>query len=110
MPTSTTAPRTGRDISKRVLLALLVAFAAAPAAAPALAQQTPIPLPAQPRSSAMGYYMMQGNTIIAGPYANGPACIQAINVLMKSLPANVAPDRLRSPQALEYQGSRPRRR
>jgi hypothetical protein len=91
MLTSATAPKTGRDISKRVLLGLFVAFATVPAAAPAPAQQTPIPLPAQPASPQMGYYMMQGHTIVAGPYSSGPACIKAIAVLTKSLPANVAP-------------------
>jgi hypothetical protein len=91
MPTSTTAPKTGRDISKRVLLALFVAFATVPGAAPALAQPAPIPLPAQPASPAMGYYMMQGNRIVAGPYSSGPACMKAIATLMKSLPANTAP-------------------
>jgi hypothetical protein len=91
MPTSTTAPQTGRDISKRVLLALLVAFATVPAAAPALAQQTPIPIPAQPATGAMGYYMMQGSRIVGGPYTSGSACMKALAVLMKSLPPNVAP-------------------
>ena len=91
MATSTTAPKTGRDISKRVLLALLVAFATVPAAAPALAQQTPIPLPVQPNPKTMGYYMMQGSRIVGGPYSSGPACMKAVAQLMKSLPANVAP-------------------
>ena len=91
MPISTTAPKTGRDISKRVLLALLVAFAAIPAAAPALAQQPPATLPALPAQSAMGYYMMQGSRIVGGPYASGPACVKALATLMKSLPSNTAP-------------------
>ncbi len=93
MATSTTAPKTGRDISKRVLLALLVAFAIVPAAAPALAQTapTPVPIPVQPAPSAMGYYMMQGNRIVGGPYSSGPACMKAVAELMKSLPANIAP-------------------
>jgi hypothetical protein len=91
MPTSTTAPKTVRDISKRVLLALLVAFAAIPAAGPALAQQTPIPIPVQPAPNAMGYYMMQGSRIVGGPYTSGPACMKALTALLKSLPPNVAP-------------------
>jgi hypothetical protein len=91
MPTSATAPKTGRDISKRVLLALFVAFATVPAAAPALAQQTPIPLPAQPKSPQMGYYMMTGNTILAGPYSSGPACMQAVAAYKRSQPQNVLP-------------------
>jgi hypothetical protein len=88
MATTTTAPKTGRDISKRVLLALLVAFATVPAAAPALAQQAPAPAPAP---NAMGYYMMQGSRIVGGPYTSGPACQKAVAQLVKSLPANVAP-------------------
>jgi hypothetical protein len=91
MATTTTAPKTGRDISKRVLLALLVAFATVPAAAPALAQQAPAPVPAQPAPNAMGYYMMQGSRIVGGPYTSGPACQKAVAQLMKSLPANIAP-------------------
>jgi len=62
-----------------------------PAAEPALAQQAPIPIPAQPAPSAMGYYMMQGNRIVGGPYTSGPACMKALADLLKSLPPNVAP-------------------
>jgi hypothetical protein len=39
----------------------------------------------------MGYYMMQGNRIVGGPYTSGPACTKALATLAKSLPSNVAP-------------------
>jgi hypothetical protein len=39
----------------------------------------------------MGYYMMQGSRIVSQSYASGPACLKALGVLMKSLPATVAP-------------------
>lgn len=93
MPISTTAPQTGRDISKRVLLALLVAFAAQPVAA--LAAATPVPVPVQvPMQSApgkMGYYMMQGSRIVSAEYPNAPECFKAVAALMKTLPPNIAP-------------------
>jgi hypothetical protein len=92
MPTSTTAPKTGRDISKRVLLALLVAFATLPATVPARAQTPiPVPVPVQPPPGQMGYYMMQGTRIIGGPYTSGPECMKAVTALMKQLPGNIAP-------------------
>jgi hypothetical protein len=91
MPISTAAPKTGRDIPKRVLLALLVAFATLPAASPALAQSIPTPLPAPPQLAAMGYYMMQGSRIVSSVYPSAPACFKAVAELMKTLPANTAP-------------------
>ena len=91
MPISTAAPKTGRDIPKRVLLALLVAFATLPATSPALAQSTPTPLPAPPPLAAMGYYMMQGSRIVSEAYPSAPACFKAVAELMKTLPANTAP-------------------
>jgi hypothetical protein len=94
MPISTTAPKTGRDISQRVLLALFVAFAVQPAPAAAVATPTPAPiapLPMQPSTGAMGYYMMQGSRIVSAPYPSAPACFKAVEALMKTLPANTAP-------------------
>jgi hypothetical protein len=96
MPISTAAPKTGRDILKRVLLALLVAFATLPSAAPALAQSatpvpTMVPIPVQPGPNGMGYFMMQGSRIVSAAYPSAPACFKALTALMKTLPANVAP-------------------
>lgn len=94
MPTSTTAQKTGRDIPKRVLLALLVAFAV-PGAATAAPVATPSPPSAMPAVSLPGgplaYYMMQGSRIVSAPYASAPACFKALADLMKTLPPNIAP-------------------
>ncbi len=94
MPISTTAPKTGRDISKRVLLALIVAFAA-PAAPAFAAAPTPSPAPAAipmpPAPGKMGYYMMQGSRIVSAVYPSAPDCFKAVTALMKTLPANTAP-------------------
>jgi hypothetical protein len=93
MPISTTAPKTGRDISQRVLLALIVAFAApaAPAFAAASPTPSPAPLPVQPAPGKMGYYMMQGSRIVSAEYPSAPACFKAVAELVKTLPANTAP-------------------
>jgi hypothetical protein len=96
MPTSTKAPKTGRDIAKRVLLALFVAFVLLPAGVPAMAASaapapTPIALPAVLDPAKMGYYMMQGSRIVSAAYPSAPACFKAVAALMKTLPPNVAP-------------------
>jgi hypothetical protein len=71
--------------------------AAATANPPAAAIPSSMPgaailLPAlQPPPGQMGYYMMQGSRIVSQSYASGPACLKALGVLMKSLPATVAP-------------------
>jgi hypothetical protein len=93
MPISTTAPKTGRDITKRVLLALIVAFAASgmPAFGATSPPPAPVQLPAQPPSGKMGYYMMQGSRIVSAEYPSAPACFKAVADLMKKLPANTAP-------------------
>jgi hypothetical protein len=99
MPINTAAATTGRDISKRVLLALFMAFAVLPGPAFAAASPSPPPAPGaaillpalQPPPGQMGYYMMQGSRIVSQSYASGPACIKALAVMMKSLPPNVAP-------------------
>jgi len=93
MPISTAAPKTGRDISKRVLLGLCVACAVLTAGVPALAQTaTPpaITLPPAP-SGAQGYYMMQGSRIVSTPFPSAPACFKALADLQKKLPPNTAP-------------------
>lgn len=81
-----------------------MAFAALATASPVRAAATPsaaataspppavILLPALPAPPGqMGYYMMQGSRIVSQSYASGPACQKALVVLMKSLPATVAP-------------------
>ena len=91
MPTSTTAPKTGRDITKRVLLALCLACAMP---ATTLAQTaTPPPIAAQPPASQgpLGYYMMQGSRIVSTPFPSAPACFKALADLQKKLPPNTAP-------------------
>jgi hypothetical protein len=93
MPISTAAPKTGRDIPKRVLLALLVAFAALPSAATArVTNATPVPISLPPGTAPMGYYMMQGSHIVNNtPFPNVSVCFKAVAALMKTLPANTAP-------------------
>jgi hypothetical protein len=104
MPINTAAATTGRDISKRVLLALFMASAALAPATPARAAAGPNPaataslppaailLPAVPAPAGqMGYYMMQGSRIISPVYTSGPACQKALVVLLKSVPPTVAP-------------------
>ena len=103
MPISTAAPKTGRDISKRVLLGLCAAFGALVLAGPARAA-TPVPSPAPtpvpdtipyvPPPAAggqMAYYMMQGNRIVSAPYNSATDCNKALAALLKTLPANTAP-------------------
>jgi hypothetical protein len=97
MPTSNVAPKTGRDIAKRVLLALFVASVTVPAAAPAATATPPAPaatpytLPAVLDPAKMGYYMMQGSRIVSASYPSAPVCFKAVAELMKTLPPNIAP-------------------
>jgi hypothetical protein len=94
MPISTAAPKTGRDITKRVLLALCVASATFVDAAPALAVSgTPPPIISgpPPGQGQLAYYMMQGSTIISQPYTSAPACQKALTEFKKKLPGNIAP-------------------
>jgi hypothetical protein len=96
MPTSTKAPKTGRDIAKRVLLALFVASVTLAAGAPAVAASAPpapapVVLPTVLDPAKMGYYMMQGSRIVSAAYPSAPACFKAVAALVKTLPPNVAP-------------------
>ncbi len=94
MPTSTAAPKTGRDITKRVLLGCCAAFAML-TGGPALAV-TATPPPAvstpPPGTGQLAFYMMQGNAIISQPYTSATACFTALAAFRKKLPpAGVAP-------------------
>jgi hypothetical protein len=94
MPISTAAPKTGRDITKRVLLGFYVACALLGSAAPAVAVTgTPPPViaPPPPGGGPMAYYMMQGNRIVSTPFSSAPSCYKALAVLQKKLPPNIAP-------------------
>lgn len=105
MPIVNAAPQTVRDISQRLLLALLVASATLPAQPASAAAATPTPVNAPTMAASptaapmyvpgptgvMGYYMMQGSTIVSGAFPSAPACFKALATLMKSLPANTAP-------------------
>lgn len=90
---STAAHTTGRDIAKRLVLALLVASATLGATPPPSPGPPPgyVLIPAAPDPSQMGYYMMQGSRIVSGVYPSAPACMKALAALMKTLPGNVAP-------------------
>lgn len=102
MPISTAAPKTGRDIPKRVLLGLCAAFgsialAGTPAVAAPAPPPTPVPetVPYNPppllKTGPMAYYMMQGNRIVSEPFGSFPDCNKALTALLKTLPANTAP-------------------
>jgi hypothetical protein len=87
MPISTAAPKTGRDITKRVLLALCVASATLGVSG------TPPPVISgpPPGQGPLAYYMMQGSTIISQPYTSAPDCQKALTDFKKKLPPNIAP-------------------
>lgn len=99
MPTSAAAPKTGRDISQRLLLLLLLASAAPAAAAtptpvnaPTMsASPTAAPMYVPGPSGVMGYYMMQGTTIVSGAFPTADDCFKALAKLRKTLPPNTAP-------------------
>lgn len=101
MPISSAAPKTGRDIPKRVLLGLCAAFAAFAFAGPVCAATpspapTPVPetvpyVPPPSNAGPMAYYMMQGDRIVSQPFGSAPDCSKALTVLLKTLPANTAP-------------------
>jgi hypothetical protein len=93
MPISTAAPKTGRDITKRVLLGLGVACALLLGGVPAHAQTaTPAPITLPPaQTGTLGYYMMQGTRIVSTPFPSAPACFKALADLQKKLPPNTAP-------------------
>jgi hypothetical protein len=39
----------------------------------------------------MGYYMMQGSTIVSGAFPSVSDCFKALATLKKTLPPNIAP-------------------
>ena len=90
---SSTAHTTGRDIAKRFVFALLVASATLGATPPPAPGPPPgyVLIPTAPDPKQMGYYMMQGSRIVSGAYPSAPACFKALDALLKTLPANVAP-------------------